>query len=148
MTVQRMREKFRPTHWGKFNIAGWGAIALAALIIHFGPAAETALFPVTSKFKVVEFEAMETGTTVRFEFTKRRQCTLESLTWYRRIGEFRIAYTPMKLNGEPMIDQWTGRIRSARFFLPMTEDEIRKSSFATTRHRCHGLWDTTTVVYP
>lgn len=143
-----MKHKFRLTPWGKSIVSGWGLIIAAALFLQYGPATETRLFPVTSKYKIVSFEEAGTGAYVRFEFTKRRQCTLVSFTWYRRIGEYRIAYTPMKVNGEPFIDQWTGKIRSARFFLPMTPEQIMGETFATTRHECHGLWDTISVVYP
>lgn len=143
-----MREKLRLTPWGKSIVSGWGLVIAAALLIQYGPATETRLFPVTSKFRIVSFEPAEGGAIVQFEFTKRRQCTLRSLTWYKRIGDFRVAYTPKKVEGGPFVDQWTGRIRSARFFLPMTEDEIRNASSATTRHECHSLWDTITVVYP
>lgn len=143
-----MKDKLRPTRWGKTILSGWAAIILIALFIHYGPAAETRLFPVTSKFKIVSLNPHEAGVLFRFEFDKRRQCTLESLTWYKRVGDFRIAYVPMKMDGMPFIDQWTGEIRSSQFFLPMAAEEIRLHSFATTRHRCHGLWDTITLVYP
>ena len=143
-----MRGRLRLTSWGKTITAGWGILLSAVLFIHYGPAAETRLFPVTSRYSIVSFEPAERGTIIRFEYEKRRRCTIEAFTWYRKFDHFQMAIAPKKVDGGALNDQWTGRVRSARFFLPMTRDEIENESFATTRHRCHRFWDTVTVVYP
>jgi len=118
-----------------------------------GPYVEKWAFgPVVSKLRILSFEVTPDGNTkLAAEFTKLRDCEYVGIAWFRRYdaGFERIAVELMRAAGDTSSpNRPLGTQRAGPWVVHLTPDDIRTNSFAQLRHKCHGLWITTTEFYP
>lgn len=116
-----------------------------------GPEIETRLFPVYSKFKLVDATALPDGNTrAVFQFTKFRNCDLQGFAFFN--GELGAAFSQVttraqgapELRARPLGTQ----ISSPYVFKEVTPEELATTVFAEIYSHCHALWITRSKVYP
>jgi hypothetical protein len=145
MTANRMQLSDR--HWGLGLIAIWVMVLVAA----YGPATERNLFPVVSKFEILQIEPDGAGSRVYVRFEKYRSCEYLGITWSRVMpdGTLRRAF----LNLKPA-DDMTGSTRpvgaqvAGPWYVGMTPEQVKDQSRVTLAYRCHPLWITEKEAWP
>lgn len=138
---------------GAFYVLAWSILAFvfAWAVV---PTAETMLFPVYSKFKVLTAEQTPDGVLATFEFAKNRQCEGRGLTWY--LGEVGSSYsinvsTP---DGTRPARPLGANVTSPYLIEGITLDDLNTQVVAQLRNQCQfmGLfnlpWISISEIYP
>lgn len=124
-------------------------IAILALGWTVGTTREGEWFPVTSPAELVSVEPFNGGSLVYFRFNKQRECEFIGLSWFRDTEPFDRVRINFNVDDD---DSATTRPRGDQvagpWFIDLPPDELQENSFAIVRHRCHPLWQTSTIFYP
>ncbi len=127
------------------------AMVISSAIAVFGPVIETYLFPVYSRFEVVEIAPTKDGRTrAKFRFTKHRACIPHGFTWYS--GEAGKAYREVDVQIDQDLSipavRPIGEQLSSEYILDVDATVMQRGVYAEIYSRCHPFWITTSIIYP
>lgn len=127
------------------------ALLAATATVMLGPTLETKLFPVYSKFEIVELAAEpEVKTRVVFSYVKLRSCEPVGVNWF--MGEPGAAYRQVEMlslnppkvgNSRPV-----GFNLTVPYLIDVTPDVLQSRAFANIYSNCHPFWTTQSNIYP
>lgn len=138
--------------YGAFYALAWFILA-GMFTFAAAPFVETRMFPVYSKFHILEATQTPDGVVASFEFEKFRECEPKGLTWF--LGEIGISTAvttsaPEGTRGPRPL----GRNVSSPYLLEgVTIDDLNTQVIAQLRNQCSifGIqlpWTTISDVYP
>ena len=128
-------------------------ILLMMLVLVNGPAVESWLYPVTSNVDVYKVEPVGNGKIkIWLTFEKNRTCTFVDIGFYEVDKEHgglrRVPFKLLEDDGEEPISRPEGTQSAGPWLVGVSGEGALKRLAATTRHKCHPLWDTVTKFYP
>lgn len=126
-------------------------ITFMLAVVTIGPALETRLYPVYSKFQIFSIkETADGGTEVIFRYEKLRSCPPAGVTWF--IGDPGGAYRQVDFvsNRPPMerVNRSLGENTSVPYKIDVAPAVLINQGFATIYNNCHPFWVTRSVIYP
>jgi hypothetical protein len=122
-------------------------------LFHYGPAIETALFPVVEKLVIVgEREAPGGKTEIDAYFVKVRNCEYVGIAWFVHEADQVDRRVSVELLRRPedtsSPNRPVGAQRAGPWIIDIPFGELRETSAAVLYHKCHPFWLTTTEFFP
>ena len=124
-------------------------MALAPLLWVVLPFAETRFFPVVINTAIIRaVETKSPWTEFYGESTRIRDCTFDHIEWFYSVTGSASVRVPLNILERPKIRPG-GQFEFGPWELPLSEDQLRKQSFALVYHRCPFIpWITGSIFYP
>jgi hypothetical protein len=133
--------------WWQWIALGWAMV----LFFAWGPSIERVVFPVISKFQIVEIEPDGVGSRIWVRFEKYRGCQFLGLTWQRVLpdGSLKQAVIRFRTAGDTSgSTRPEGRFDEGPWYVKLAPDDLMKHSSATISYRCLPFWTTQIQVWP
>jgi hypothetical protein len=122
-------------------------MVLVLVVWTVGPMLETRLFPVYSKFKIVNIEPNPKGLMVTVQFTKYRNCDPQGYAWY--VGDFGKGFEQLNIKARSTTTvRPLGTQITQPFLIEGLEVKDLPMLSAEITNRCHPLWPTLSIIYP
>jgi len=137
----------------RFLYRACALMILSILVLVNGPSIESWLYPVTSSVNIYKTQPSGSNSTkIWLTFKKNRTCTFVDIGFYevdkRHGGLRRVSFKFLEDDGAAPVSRPEGTQSAGPWLVGVSGDRPLENLIATTRHKCHPLWDTITKFYP